>query len=41
MTANPNRKTTRHATRVRRDMRGHGLVSLPDTTGLYPDTLVE
>ena len=40
MTANPTRKTTRRATRVRRDVRGYGLASLPDTTGLHPDTLV-
>ncbi len=36
MTANP----TRRATRVRHDARGFGLASLPDTTGLHPDTSV-
>ncbi len=40
MTANPTRKTTRRATRVRHDARGFGLASLPDTTGLHPDTSV-
>jgi len=40
MSVNPTRKSRRRATGVRRDVRGYGLASLPDTTGLHPDTLV-